>query len=136
MYYTPPAESALVTRAIDGMPAGGLLLATSGSFPRALHRYDEVEHWWFCEQDPAENGRMLADPARYLADRIPRGATARVVLTRTQDVYTAGEGLLPAGGFAVLRDRLKASPLFRTVEEHPYGIVLDHTPSTTPGGAP
>ncbi|MFE9043343.1 hypothetical protein ACFYOG_20895 [Streptomyces sp. NPDC007818] len=136
MYYTPPAESALVTRAIDRMPAGGLLLATSGSFPEALHRYDEVEHWWFCEQDPAENEKMLADPARYLSDRIPRGVPARIVLTRTQDVYTAGEGLLPAGGFTVLRDKLTASPLFRTVEEHPYGIVLDHTPSTTtPGGA-
>ncbi|MFF6792982.1 hypothetical protein ACFY9C_28375 [Streptomyces filamentosus] len=136
MYYTPPAESALVTRAIDRMPAGGLLLATSGSFPQALHRYDEVEHWWFCEQDPAENERMLADPARYLADRIPPGAAVHVVLTRTQDVYTAGEGLLPSGGFALLRDRLKASPLFRTVEEQPYGIVLAYTPSTTtPGGA-
>ncbi|MEU3606920.1 hypothetical protein AB0E83_15935 [Streptomyces sp. NPDC035033] len=136
MYYTPPAESALVTRAIDRLPDGGLLLATSGSFPQALHRYDEVEHWWFCEQELPENERMLADPARYLADRIPRGTTAHVVLTRTQDVYTAGEGLLPAGGFTVLRDRLKASPLFRTVEEHPYGIVLAYTPSTTtPGGA-
>ncbi|MEU2547658.1 hypothetical protein ABZ618_19865 [Streptomyces roseolus] len=135
MYYTPPAESALVTRSIDRLPEGGLLLATSGSFPQALHRYDEVEHWFFAEQELPENERMLADPARYLADRIPRGVTAHVVLTRTQDVYTAGEGLLPPGGFTVLRDRLKASPLFRTVEEHPYGIVLAYTPSTTtPGG--
>ncbi|MFJ8132716.1 hypothetical protein [Streptomyces hydrogenans] len=134
MYYTPPAESALVTRAIDRMPAGGLLLATSGSFPEALHRYDEVEHWWFCEQEIPENERMLADPARYLADRIPRGVTAHVVLTRTQDVYTAGEGLLPPGGFALLRERLAASPLFETVEETPYGIVLAYTPSTTTAG--
>ncbi|MFF8838460.1 hypothetical protein [Streptomyces sp. NPDC015130] len=136
MYYTPPVESALVTRAIDRLPEGGLILATSGSFPQALHRYDEVEHWFFAEQELPENEKMLADPARYLADRLPRGVTAHVVLTRTQDIYTAGEGLLPPGGFTVLRDRLKASPLFRTVEEHPYGIVLAYTPSnTTTGGA-
>ncbi len=137
MYYTPPAESALVTRAIDRLPEGGLLLATSGSFPQALHRYDEVEHWFFAEQELPENERMLADPARYLADRIPPGTpAAHVVLTRTQDVYTAGEGLLPPGGFTELRDRLKESPLFRIVEEHPYGIVLAYTPSaTTTGGA-
>ncbi|MGW2302888.1 hypothetical protein [Streptomyces sp. NPDC001809] len=133
MYYTPPAESDLVTRSIDRLPEGGLLLATSGSFPQALHRYDQVEHWFFAEQELPENEKMLADPARYLADRIPRGVTAHVVLTRTQDIYTAGEGLLPPGGFATLRTRLKASPLFRTVEEHPYGIVLAFTPTTTGG---
>ncbi|GHH20648.1 hypothetical protein [Streptomyces gardneri] len=131
MYYTPPAETQLVTRAIDQLPEGGLLLATAGSFPQALHRYDEVEHWFFAEQELPENEKMLADPARYLAEGIPPGAKARVVLTRTQDIYTAGEGLLPPGGFAVLRDRLKASPLFRTVEEHPYGIVLVYTPAST-----
>ncbi|WP_078905102.1 MULTISPECIES: hypothetical protein [Streptomyces] len=134
MYYTPPAETELVTRAIDRLPDGGLLLATSGSFPQALHRYDHVEHWFFAEQELPENERMLADPARYLADGIPPGVTAHVVLTRTQDVYTAGEGLLPPGGFETLRSRLKASPLFRTVEERPYGIVLAYTPA--PKGAP
>ncbi|MER8235483.1 hypothetical protein [Streptomyces sp. NPDC094049] len=131
MYYTPPAETRLVTRAIDRLPEGGLLLATSGSFPQALHRYDRVEHWFFAEQELPENEKMLADPARYLADRIPRGTTAHIVLTRTQDIYTAGEGLLPPGGFAVLRTRLKASPLFRTIEEEPYGIVLAYTPKTS-----
>ncbi|MEU7292489.1 hypothetical protein AB0A76_04675 [Streptomyces exfoliatus] len=138
MYYTPPAESELVTRAIDRLPEGGLLLATAGSFPEALHRYDQVEHWFFAEQELPENEKMLADPARYLADGIPRGTTAHVVLTRTQDIYTAGEGLLPPGGFEALRTRLKASPLFRTVEEHPYGIVLAYTPATpaTSGGTP
>ncbi|MFB7592943.1 hypothetical protein [Streptomyces sp. NPDC056169] len=141
MYYTPPAETELVTRAIDRLPEGGLILATSGSFPQALHRYDQVEHWFFAEQELPENEKMLADPARYLDERIPRGATAHVVLTRTQDIYTAGEGLLPPGGFATLRARLKASPLFTTVEETPYGIVLAYTPkstkpSATSGGAP
>lgn len=141
MYYTPPAESELVTRAIDRLPEGGLLLATAGSFPEALHRYDQVEHWFFAEQELPENEKMLADPARYLADGIPRGTTAHVVLTRTQDIYTAGEGLLPPGGFEALRTRLKASPLFRTVEEHPYGIVLAYTPASpatpaTSGGTP
>ncbi|MFI6421262.1 hypothetical protein ACIBG6_28115 [Streptomyces sp. NPDC050842] len=141
MYYTPPAETELVTRAIDRLPEGGLVLATSGSFPQALHRYDQVEHWFFAEQELPENKKMLVDPARYLDERIPPGTTAHVVLTRTQDIYTAGEGLLPPGGFATLRDRLKASPLFTTVEEHPYGIVLAYTPkstkpSATTGGAP
>ncbi|MEU3689664.1 hypothetical protein [Streptomyces narbonensis] len=141
MYYTPPAETKLVTRAIDRLPQGGLVLATSGSFPQALHRYDQVEHWFFAEQELPENKKMLVDPARYLDERIPPGTTAHVVLTRTQDIYTAGEGLLPPGGFAILRDRLKASPLFTTVEEHPYGIVLAYTPkstkpSATTGGAP
>ncbi|GGT35357.1 hypothetical protein [Streptomyces purpureus] len=129
MYYTPPAETELVTRAIDRLPKDGLILATSGSFPQALHRYDQVEHWFFAEQELPENEKMLVDPARYLADGIPPGTTAHVVLTRTQDIYTAGEGLLPPGGFATLRARLKASPLFTTVEEHPYGIVLAYTPA-------
>ncbi|MEV4916061.1 hypothetical protein AB0K47_04525 [Streptomyces tirandamycinicus] len=126
MHYTPPAETALVTRSIDRAPEGSLVLAATGSFPKALHRYDRLEHWFFAEQELPENERMLADPARYLADGIPPGTRAYVILTRTQDVYTAGEGLLPPGGFARLRDRLAASPLFTVVEEHPYGVVLEH----------
>ncbi|WP_432134297.1 hypothetical protein [Streptomyces sp. bgisy154] len=130
MYYTPSAETAMVTRALDNAPDGSLLLAASGSFPQALHRYDRVEHWFFAEQERPENERMLRDPARYLAAGIPPGTRAYVVLTRTQDVYTAGEGLLPPGGFATLRAKLTASPLFRTVESHPYGIVLAYRPGT------
>lgn len=130
MYYTPPAETALVTRAIDRAPDGALILATTGSFPQALHRYDQVEHWFFAEQELPENERMLADPARYLADGVPPGTDAYVILTRTQDIYTAGEGLLPPGGFATLRARLTASPLFRVMEEHPYGTVLHYQPAT------
>ncbi|MET9820352.1 hypothetical protein ABZ038_01750 [Streptomyces sp. NPDC006349] len=129
MYYTPPAETALVTRTLDRAPEGALILATTGSFPEALHRYDSLEHWYFAEQELPENERMLADPAGYLAAGIPPGATAYVILTRTQDVYTAGEGLLPAGGFDRLRTELSASPLFRTVEAHPYGVVLEYRPA-------
>ncbi|MFJ5557577.1 hypothetical protein ACIQCD_09150 [Streptomyces sp. NPDC093250] len=129
MYYTPPAETALVTRALDNAPDGSLILATTGSFPQALHRYDRIEHWFFAEQELPENQRMLKDPARYLADGIPPGTRAYVVLTRTQDIYTAGEGLLPAGGFETLRTKLSASPLFRTVESHDYGVVLEYRPA-------
>ncbi|MFD3437724.1 hypothetical protein ACFWU3_09510 [Streptomyces sp. NPDC058685] len=128
MYYTPPAETAMVTRAIDRAPKGALLLATTGSFPQALHRYDQVEHWFFAEQELPENEKMLKDPAGYLAAGIPRGTEAFVLLTRTQDIYSAGEGLLPAGGFATLRSRLEASPLFRVVEQHPYGVLLEYRP--------
>ncbi|MFI2505224.1 hypothetical protein [Streptomyces sp. NPDC018972] len=129
MYYTPPEETALVTRALDNAPAGSLILATSGSFPKALHRYDRLEHWFFAEQELPENEKMLKDPAGYLADGIPPGTRTYVVLTRTQDVYTAGEGLLPPGGFETLRTKLSASPLFRTVESHPYGVVLEYRPA-------
>jgi hypothetical protein len=130
MYYTPPAETALVTRALDNAPEGALILATTGSFPQALHRYDSLEHWYFAEQELPENEKMLKDPAGYLAAGIPPGTTAYVILTRTQDVYTAGEGLLPADGFARLRTELSSSPLFRTVESHPYGLVLEYRPAT------
>ncbi|WP_308408689.1 hypothetical protein [Streptomyces sp. AC627_RSS907] len=129
MYYTPPAETALVTRTLDSAPDGSLILATTGSFPQALHRYDSLEHWYFAEQELPENEKMLKDPAGYLAEGIPPGTTAYVILTRTQDTYTAGEGLLPAGGFERLRTRLSASPLFRTVESHPYGVVLEYRPA-------
>ncbi|CAM5701797.1 hypothetical protein [Streptomyces aurantiogriseus] len=130
MYYTPPEETALVTRALDKAPDGSLILATTGSFPQALHRYDRIEHWFFAEQELPENEKMLKDPAGYLADGIPPGTRAYVILTRTQDIYTAGEGLLPAGGFETLRSKLSASPLFRTVESHPYGVVLEYRPAT------
>lgn len=129
MYYTPPEETALVTRALDNAPDGSLILATSGSFPQALHRYDRLEHWFFAEQELPGNERMLKDPAGYLADGIPPGTRTYVVLTRTQDVYTAGEGLLPPGGFETLRTKLSASPLFRTVESHSYGVVLEYRPA-------
>ncbi|WP_307164832.1 hypothetical protein [Streptomyces rishiriensis] len=129
MFYTPPEESALVTKALDNAPDGSLILATSGSFPQALHRYDRLEHWFFAEQALPENEKMLKDPAGYLADGIPPGAKAYVVLTHTQDVYAAGEGLLPPGGFETLRSKLTASPLFRTVESHPYGVVLEYRPA-------
>jgi hypothetical protein len=129
MYYTPPEETALVVRALDNAPDGSLILATSGSFPEALHRYDRLEHWFFAEQELPENERMLKDPAGYLADGIPPGTRAYVILTRTQDVYTAGEGLLPADGFETLRTALSASPIFRTVESHSYGVVLEYRPA-------
>ncbi|MGW4228600.1 hypothetical protein ACWEF9_04815 [Streptomyces sp. NPDC004980] len=125
--YTPPAETALVTRAIDRAPDGALILATTGSFPQALHRYDQLEHWFFAEQELPDNVAMLKDPAHYLSTRLPPGATAFVILTRTQDIYTAGEGLLPPGGFAGLTRDLTASPLFRVVERTGDGVVLRYT---------
>lgn len=129
MNYTPPAETALVTRAIDRAPDGALILATTGSFPQALHRYDQLEHWFFAEQELPENVVMLQDPANYLSVRMPPDATAFVILTRTQDIYTAGEGLLPPGGFARLTRDLTASPLFRVVERTEYGVVLQYAGS-------
>jgi hypothetical protein len=126
MNYTPPAETALVTRAIDSAPEGSLILATTGSFPKALHRYDQLEHWFFAEQELPENVEMLRDPAGYLVARLPAGATAYVILTRTQDIYSAGEGLLPPGGFTRLTTDLVASPLFDVVERTEYGVVLRH----------
>ncbi|GAA0625055.1 hypothetical protein [Streptomyces crystallinus] len=132
MYYTPPAETALVTKVIDAAPQGSLILAATGSFPMALHRYDQLEHWFFVEQAPAENIRMLKDPAGFLAPGLPKdGRPAFVLLTRTQDVYTAGEGLLPAGGFEELTAKLAASPRFRVIARNPYGTVLQYRP---PGG--
>ncbi|MEU3610836.1 hypothetical protein ABZ725_00765 [Streptomyces sp. NPDC006872] len=130
MFYTPPEETALVTKTLDDAPDGSLILATSGSFPQALHRYDRLDHWFFAEQALPENEKMLKDPAAYLAAGIPPGEKAYVVLTRTQDIYTAGEGLLPPGGFETLRRKLSVSPLFRTVESHPYGVVLEYRPAT------
>ncbi|MER5894368.1 hypothetical protein [Streptomyces sp. NPDC001876] len=127
MNYTPPEETALVTRAIDRAPDGALILATTGSFPRALHRYDHLEHWFFAEQELPENVAMLKDPAGYLSTRMPPGADAFVILTHTQDIYTAGEGLLPPGGFARLTRDLTASPLFRVVERTEHGVVLQYT---------
>ncbi|MFJ6855424.1 hypothetical protein ACIQM3_33710 [Streptomyces sp. NPDC091271] len=124
MNYTPPAETALVTRAIDRAPEGALILATTGSFPKALHRYDRLEHWFFAEQELPENVEMLKDPAGYLSARLPPGTTAYVILTRTQDIYTAGEGLLPPGGFDALTRDLTASPLFHVVERTVHGVVL------------
>ncbi|MFI6288890.1 hypothetical protein ACIBCM_29790 [Streptomyces sp. NPDC051018] len=134
MYYTPPAETAMVTRAIDRAPKDALILATTGSFPQALHRYEKVEHWFFAEQELPENEKMLRDPAKYLADGIPSGVPAAIViLTRTQDVYSAGEGLLPPGGFDELREKLEASPLFEVIEDHPYGVVLEYRPAGAAG---
>ncbi|WP_424922378.1 hypothetical protein [Streptomyces sp. wa53] len=124
MNYTPPAETALVTRTIDAAPDGALILATTGSFPQALHDYDRLEHWFFAEQELPGNVEMLQDPARYLSTRLPPGTTAFVILTRTQDIYTAGEGLLPPGGFAALTRDLTASPLFHVVERTGHGVVL------------
>ncbi|MCX5412105.1 hypothetical protein [Streptomyces sp. NBC_00059] len=124
MNYTPPAETALVTRTLDSAPEGSLILATTGSFPQALHRYDQLEHWFFAEQELPENIEVLKDPAGYLSARLPAGTTAYVILTRTQDIYTAGEGLLPPGGFARLTRDLTASPLFRVVERTGHGVVL------------
>ncbi|WP_328538387.1 hypothetical protein [Streptomyces sp. NBC_00344] len=126
MYYTPPAETAMVVRAIDRAPDGTLVLAATGSFPMALHRYDELEHWFFVEQEEPANIRMLEDPAGYLATQIPDGGRAIVVLTRTQETFTAGEGLLPPGGFVTLRTRLEQSPEFRVLERNQYGVILQY----------
>ncbi|WP_369378472.1 hypothetical protein [Streptomyces sp. cg36] len=125
MYYTPPAETALVTKVIDEAPRDSLILAATGSFPMALHRYDQLEHWFFAEQALPDNIRMLKDPAGFLLPGLPKdGRPAYVLLTRTQDIYTAGEGLLPPGGFAQLTAKLSASPLFEVVERSGYGTVL------------
>ncbi len=128
MHYTPPAEVALVERAYERAPAGALVLAATGSFPGAYHRYDRYERWFFTEQEVSENLRMLKDPAGYLTDGIPAGRPTYVILTPTQERAVIGEGLLPAGGFAKLRDDLKRSPLFRIVEESRHGLVLEYRP--------
>ncbi|MGW2795360.1 hypothetical protein ACWC9H_36340 [Streptomyces sp. NPDC001251] len=129
MYYTPPAETAMVTRLLDSAPKGSMILAVTGSFPQALHRYDQLEHWYVAEQEEPQNAIMLRDPVGYLEPQLPRdGRPVYFVLTRTQDVYTAGEGLLPAGGFAELRSKLEASPRFRVLERTPYGEILQYIP--------
>lgn len=69
---------------------------------------------------------MLRDPVGYLDAGIPEGRPAYVILTRTQERATTGEGYLPYGGFARMSEALKASPLFRVVEENEHGLVLEH----------
>lgn len=128
MHYAPPAELALVRRAYDRAPEGALIMATTGSFPGAYTRYAHYERWFFTEQEVPENLRMLRDPADYLAAGIPEGRPAYVILTATQEEAVIGEGYLPPGSFATLRDALKRSPLFRVVEENEHGIVLVHAP--------
>lgn len=129
MNYTPPAETAFVVRTLDGLPDGTLVLATTGSFPQALRHYDKLGHWYFAEQELAENEKLLRDPVGYLVPQLPPAPAIYVLLTRTQDIYTAGEGLLPPGGFATLKKKLRDSPLFRTVEETEYGLVLEYRPA-------
>ncbi|WP_309235438.1 hypothetical protein [Streptomyces sp. TRM64462] len=126
MHYAPPGELALVRRAYDRAPEGALIMATTGSFPGAYTRYAHYERWFFTEQEVPENLRMLRDPARYLADGIPEGRPAYVILTATQKKAVIGEGYLPPGGFTTLRDALARSPLFRVVEENAHGVVLVH----------
>ncbi|MGW1883210.1 hypothetical protein [Streptomyces sp. NPDC001970] len=124
MHYAPPAEIALTRRAYDRAPDGALILATTGSFPGAYHRYDHYERWFFTEQDVPENLKLLQDPAGHLARGIPEGRVAYVILTPTQEKAVTGEGYLPPGRFATLKADLKASPLFRVVEESEHGLVL------------
>ncbi|WP_406861292.1 hypothetical protein ABZO31_12895 [Streptomyces sp. HUAS MG47] len=130
MHYAPPAEVALAERAYERAPDGALILATTGSFPGAYHRYDHYERWFFTEQEVPENLKMLRDPAGYLAAGIPEGRPAYVILTPTQEKAVIGEGYLPPGGFAKLRADLKRSPLFRVVEENEHGLVLAYRPTT------
>jgi hypothetical protein len=125
-YYTPPAETALVTKAIAHAPDDALILTPTGSFPNSLDRYDELEHWFFVEQEEPENIKLLKDPAGYLGKQISKGTTAIVILTRTQDTFTAAEGLLPAGGFAELRSKLEASPKYHVIDRNEYGVVLEY----------
>ncbi|MFD7442411.1 hypothetical protein [Streptomyces sp. NPDC059909] len=130
MHYAPPAELAFTQRAYDRAPDGALVLATTGSFPGAYYRYDHYERWFFTEQGVPENLRMLEDPAGYLARGIPEGRIAYVILTPTQEKAVTGEGYLPPGGFDTLTARLKASPLFRVVEESEHGLVLEYVPAS------
>ncbi|WP_327236313.1 hypothetical protein OG349_22480 [Streptomyces sp. NBC_01317] len=132
MQYAPPEETALVERAYDRAPEGSLILATTGSFPGAYHRYDRYERWFFTEQEVPENLKMLKDPAGYLDAGIPPGRTAYVILTPTQEEATIGEGYLPAGSFARMSEALKRSPHFRVVEESRYGLVLEHVEPPAP----
>ncbi|WP_438293495.1 hypothetical protein [Streptomyces sp. HUAS TT7] len=127
MYYTPPAETAMVTKVLDNAPKGSMILAVTGSFPQALHRYDQLEHWYVAEQEEPQNAIMLRDPVGYLEPQLPKdGRPVYFILTRTQDFYTAGEGLLPAGGFAELKSKLVASPRFRVIDGNAYGTVLQY----------
>ncbi|MET9365170.1 hypothetical protein ABZX93_30260 [Streptomyces sp. NPDC006632] len=129
MYYTPPAETALVTRVLDAAPKGSLILAVSGSFPQALRRYDQLEHWFVAEQEEPQNAIMLRDPVGYLDPQLPKdGRPVFFILTRTQDIYSAGEGLLPAGGFQELKSKLEGSGRFRVIDANAYGTVLQYAP--------
>lgn len=132
MYYTPPAETAMVTKVLDNAPKGSMILAVTGSFPQSLHRYDQLEHWYVAEQEEPQNAIMLRDPVGYLEPQLPKdGRPVYFILTRTQDIYTAGEGLLPAGGFQQLKSKLKASPRFRVIDESAYGTVLQYVAPPT-----
>ncbi|MCX5382045.1 hypothetical protein [Streptomyces sp. NBC_00083] len=131
MYYTPPAETAMVTRVLDNAPKGSMILAVTGSFPQALHRYDQLEHWYVAEQEEPQNAIMLRDPVGYLEPQLPKdGRPVYFILTRTQDIYSAGEGLLPAGGFQRLKRELEGSGRFRVIDANEYGTILQYAPPT------
>ncbi|MEU9101443.1 hypothetical protein [Streptomyces sp. NPDC048361] len=133
MYYTPPAETAMVTRVLDNAPKGSMILAVTGSFPQALHRYDQLEHWYVAEQEEPQNAIMLRDPVGYLEPQLPRdGRPVYFILTRTQDVYSAGEGLLPAGGFQELKSKLESSGRFRVIDANHFGTVLQYAAPAPP----
>ncbi|MFE9374616.1 hypothetical protein ACFYM2_33270 [Streptomyces sp. NPDC006711] len=133
MYYTPPAETAMVTRVIDNAPKGSMILAVTGSFPQALRRYDQLEHWFVAEQEEPRNVAMLRDPVGFLEPQLPKdGRSVYFLFTRTQYVYSAGEGLLPVGGFQELEAKLEASARFRVIDRTPYGTALKYAPPRPP----
>ncbi|MEK8143560.1 hypothetical protein NKH18_20375 [Streptomyces sp. M10(2022)] len=127
MNYTPPAETALVTRAID-RPRTGADPGHHGFVPTGAAPLRPVGTLVLRRAGAAAERPDAQDPARYLSTRMPPGATAFVILTQTQDTYAAGEGLLPPGGFASLTRDLTASPLFRVIERTEYGLVLRYVP--------
>ncbi|WP_308117271.1 hypothetical protein [Streptomyces fuscigenes] len=131
MQYAPPQEVAFVERAYDRAPTGSLVMAATGSFPGAYYHYNHYDHWFFTEQDAAANRQLLKDPGDYLAEGIPAGCPAYIILTPTQRDAVQGEGYLPPGGYTKLVAALKASPHFKIIEEGSHGLLLQHLPIPT-----
>jgi hypothetical protein len=129
--YAPPQEVAFVEQAYDQAPHGSLVMAATGSFPGAYYQYDHYDHWFFTEENSAENLKLLKNPGAYLSGGVSPGCPAYVILTPTQQQAVRGEGYLPPGGYGELVRKLKQSPHFEVLKDTKYGLLLQHLPVPT-----
>ncbi len=131
-YFTKD-EVAASTWLYRSAPPGSLIASGVNDYPWAFTNYERYSYFAIGEQRVPVMRKLLARPARSMADLIGGGSypAGYVIITRSQKAATDETGLMPAGTLERVERALAASPRFRTVYRSHDTAIFRYRASTS-----
>jgi hypothetical protein len=136
-YFTPQEVAA--ARYLDThAPSNSLLVDATNNYPFSFKNYERFVYVPIAQEPTASRDRVLADPATALSSWANTGAyrAAYVIITRSQKIEVAADGVLPRGSVDAIQNALLSSPQFRVVYRNRDATVFSGLISHPGSAAP